>query len=54
LPLVRTNSTVRALNSGVNVRLRRAVIMDILLGLSPIHQECPPERVNPMSKKLLL
>ena len=33
LPLVRTSSTVLALNSGVKVHLRRAVIMDIFLGL---------------------
>lgn len=47
LPLVRSRSTVWALNSGVNERLRRDVIMDILHGLSPTHQECPPKRGNP-------
>jgi hypothetical protein len=44
--LVRTSSTVCALNSGVKERLERAVIMDILPALSPTHQECPPNRVK--------
>jgi hypothetical protein len=31
----------------VNERLRRAVIIDILPGLSLSHQECPPKRGKP-------
>src|SRR5207253_10197584 len=54
LPLVRTNSTVCALNSGVNERLRRAVIMDILPGFSPTHTECPPKRGKPKKQKDVL
>jgi hypothetical protein len=35
------------LNSGVNERLGRDVIIDILHGLSPTHPECPPNWVRP-------
>jgi hypothetical protein len=38
---------VCAFNSGVKERLVRAVIMDILPGLSPTHQECPPKWGKP-------
>src|SRR5437762_8217670 len=51
LPLVRSRSTVCALNSSVKERLRRAVIMDILHGLNPTHQECPPERRTPTRRE---
>jgi len=47
LPLVRTRSTFSAFNSGVNERLRRAVSMNVLHGLSPTHPECPSNLGTP-------